>query len=843
LAYWSLTPDQLFSALNTSNKGLQPADAEQRLKQYGLNTIRAQQQATAFRLLLSQFKSPLVLILIFAAIVSGIVGEWVDASIVLAIVLGSTILGFVQEYNASNAVEKLRSQVTIKSSLLRGGQLQMLPSEQVVQGDVVVLSAGSLIPADGIVLEANDFFINQAVLTGETFQVEKKPATVPVNASLSERTNCVFMGTSVGSGTAQALIVETGKATVFGEVAEKLRLGPPETEFERGIRHFGNLLTQVMLVMVVIVLAVNVFLAKPLLDSLLFSLALAVGLTPELLPAIISITLAHGAQQMAKRGVIVRRLNSIENFGSMDVLCTDKTGTLTEGVVRLDGAFDTQGQPSEAVLRYAYLNAHYQTGLNNPLDEAIQAAAQKAGLDISAAKKVDEIPYDFVRKRLSVVTDNAQGERTLITKGALDNILSISTSLQSRDGVHPLDATTRVEIEKRYGEWSEKGFRVLGLATKSVDGRPEAYSHTDEDALTFAGFLLFFDPPKADVQQVIIDLAKRGVQLKIITGDNQKVARHVAEAVNLPLKGVLTGSQLNDMRDEALWHLAERTTLFAEVDPNQKERIILALQKTKHVVGYMGDGINDAPALHAADVGLSVDTAVDVAKDAADFVLLKKDLAILREGIDEGRVTFANTIKYILTTISANFGNMFSMAGASMLLSFLPLLAPQILLNNFLSDIPAVTIAGDNVDPEMVEKPRRWNTKFIRNYMVLFGLVSSIFDFLTFGTLLFLFRASPEEFRTGWFIESLITELVIALVVRTRHLFFRSRPGTLLLVSTLIFIGITLVIPYLPFLSVFGFIPLPAPLMLVILGLTVLYIVATELAKEYFYSRAENAIT
>jgi P-type Mg2+ transporter len=838
--YWSIPSDSLLSTLKASKDGLQTADAEQRLKQYGLNTIQAQQQDTALRLLLRQFKSPLVLILIFAAIVSGIVGEWVDASIVLAIVLGSTLLGFVQEYTAGNAVEKLRSQVTIKSNLLRGGQPQMLPSEWAVPGDVVVLSAGSLIPADGIVLDAKDFFVNQAVLTGETFPVEKKPATVAAHASLAERTNCVFMGTSVGSGTARVLIVQTGKATVFGQVAERLRLRPPETEFERGIRHFGNLLTQVMLVMVVIVLAVNVFLAKPILDSLLFTLALAVGLTPELLPAIISITLSHGAQEMAKRGVIVRRLTSIENFGSMDVLCTDKTGTLTEGVVSLDGAVDTAGQPSGDVLRYALLNASYQTGLDNPLDEAIQTAGKKAGVDIGSDQKVDEIPYDFVRKRLSVVSANAQGQRTLITKGALDNILSICTSLQGADGPHTLDAAARPEIDRQYSAWSEKGFRVLGLATKTVDTRPGAYSPKDENGLSFAGFLLFLDPPKADVQQVIVDLAKRGVQLKIITGDNQKVARHVAEAVNLPLQGVLTGSELNDMHDEALWHLAERTTLFAEVDPNQKERIILALKKTGHVVGYMGDGINDAPALHAADVGISVDTAVDVAKAAADFVLLKKDLNILRQGIDEGRVTFANTIKYILTTISANFGNMFSMAGASMLLSFLPMLAPQILLNNFLSDIPATTIAGDNVDPEMVAIPRRWNTRYIRDYMVLFGLVSSIFDFLTFGTLLFLFRASPEEFRTGWFIESLITELVIALVVRTRHLFFRSRPGRLLLVSTLVFIAITLVLPYLPFISVFGFIPLPAPLMLSMLGLTGLYVLATELTKKYFYSRMGN---
>lgn len=841
LEYWSLSPEALLSALHTSRNGLESADAEQRLKQYGLNTIQSQQQTTAFRLLLSQFKSPLVLILIFAAIISGIVGEWIDASIVLAIVLGSTILGFVQEYTASNAVEKLRAQITIKTNLLRGGHLQVLPSEQVVPGDVVALSAGSLIPADGIVLEANDFFVNQAVLTGETFPVEKRPAAVPAKASMAERTNCVFMGTSASSGTAQVLIVQTGMTTVFGQVAEKLRLRPPETEFERGIRHFGNLLTQVMLVMVIIVLAINIFLAKPFLDSLLFTLALAVGLTPELLPAIISITLSHGAQKMAKRGVIVRRLNAIENFGSMDVLCTDKTGTLTEGVVRLDGALDTQGQPSPAVLRTAYLNAVYQTGLSNPLDDAIQAAAKTANVEIGSEQKTAEIPYDFVRKRLSVVTANAQGQQTLITKGALDKVLSICAQLQDGNEVHPLDSSARAKIENQFSEWSEKGFRVIGLATKTLDARPETFSTVDENAMTFAGFLLFFDPPKADVQQVIVDLAKRGVQLKIITGDNQKVARHVAEAVNLPLQGVLTGSELNDLNDEALWHLAERTTLFAEVDPNQKERIILALKKTRHVVGYMGDGINDAPALHAADVGISVDTAVDVAKDAADFVLLKQDLVILRQGIDEGRRTFANTLKYILTTISANFGNMFSMAGASLFLPFLPLLAPQILLNNFLSDIPAVTIASDNVDPEMMEKPRRWNTKFIRNYMVLFGLVSSAFDFLTFGTLLYLFRASLEEFRTGWFIESLITELVIALVVRTRHLFFRSRPGTLLLVSTLVFIGITIILPYLPLTSVFGFVPLPAPLMLTMLGLTVLYVLATELAKKVFYARMEKA--
>ncbi|MCX6556344.1 MAG: magnesium-translocating P-type ATPase [Candidatus Aminicenantes bacterium] len=839
-AYWSLTAGQLLAALHGSSNGLKQGDARNRLRQTGLNTLKARQRASALGLLLNQFKSPLVLILIFAAIVSAFVREWTDAVIVLAVVIGSTLLGFMQEYRAGNAVERLRSKVTIKSSILRDGQPKVLPSEHVVPGDVVLLSAGSLVPADGVVLEANDFFVNQAVLTGESFPVEKKAGIVPAKAGLAERSNCVFMGTSAGSGTARVLIVQTGKATIFGHIADRLRLRPEATEFERGIQRFGYLLTQVMLVMVVIVLAVNIFLAKPPIDSLLFALALAVGLAPELLPAIISITLAHGAQRMAKRGVIVRRLNAIENFGSMDVLCTDKTGTLTEGVVRLDDALDPEGRSSSAVLRQAYLNAFFQTGLSNPLDAAIVAYARKAGLDIGGEQKVDEIPYDFVRKRLSVVTAKGQGERTLISKGALKNILSVCSHVQAGKEIDPLDDRRRAGIERRYSDWSSKGYRVLGVATKPADERSGAYEHEDENGLTFTGFLLFFDPPKADVRKTIIDLVTRGVQLKIITGDNDKVARHVAEAVNLPAGDVLTGSDLNGMRDEALWHAAERTTIFAEVDPNQKERIILALRKTGHVVGYMGDGINDAPALHAADVGISVDTAVDVAKEAADFVLLKQDLGILREGVDEGRKTFANTLKYILTTISANFGNMFSMAGASLLLPFLPLLAPQILLNNFLSDIPGTAIAGDNVDPEWVAKPRRWNTAFIRDYMVLFGLVSSLFDFLAFAILLFLFRAGPSEFRTGWFIESLLTELVIALVVRTRHLFFRSRPGTLLLASTLAMVGLTLMLPYLPFHSLFGFVPLPAPLLLAMIGLTTLYVAVTEAAKKYFYSRLKN---
>ena len=839
--YWSQPPEALLAALQSSAAGLSTAAAARRLEEHGPNLIRAREKVTALRLLLEQFKSPLVLILLFAASISILTGEWIDAVIVLAIVVAGAVLGFVQEYNASNAVERLRSRVTLKATALRDGQPQSILAEEVVPGDVVSLSAGSLIPADGLVLEADDFFVNQAVLTGETFPVEKRPGLVGASASLAERTNCVFMGTNVRSGSARVLIVQTGAGTAFGQIAERLTLRPPETEFERGIRRFGAMLMQVMTMLVLVVFAVNVILRKPAIDSLLFAVALAVGVAPELLPAIISITLSRGAQNMARRGVIVRQLASIENFGSMDVLCTDKTGTLTLGVVSLDGALDPQGRPSDTVFRHAYLNAHFQTGLTNPLDEAITAHAQP---DISGVVKTEEIPYDFVRKRLSVVVRPAGNlgqvgdGPTMVTKGALDNVLAVCTQVQEDGGVvAPLDDARRASLQELYAQWSDQGFRVLGVATRSVLPKP-AYTETDESGMAFAGFLLFFDPPKPDTQQVIADLHRLGVELKIITGDNRRVAMHVAHAVSMEVTGVVTGAEMNQMRDEALWRLADRANIFAEVDPNQKERIISALQKTGHVVGYMGDGINDAPALHAADVGVSVDSAVDVAKEAADFVLLEQSLDVLRQGIEEGRRTFANTLKYVFTTTSANFGNMFSMAGLSLLIKFLPLLPKQILLNNFLSDFPAMTIATDDVDPELVDRPRRWNVKFIRNFMVVFGLVSSLFDYLTFGVLLLALRATEEQFRTGWFVESLFTELFILLVVRTRRPLFKSRPGRYLWVSTLLVGLVTLAIPYLPFAGVLGFVPLPPLTLLLLVAITLLYVVANEIAKRAFYRRA-----
>ncbi len=535
---------------------------------------------------------------------------------------------------------------------------------------------------------------------------------------------------------------------------------------------------------------------------------------------------------MAQRGVIVKKLTAIENFGSMDVLCTDKTGTLTLGVVRLDGARDPAGKVSELVRQAAWLNASFQTGLVNPLDEAILATEP---VDLSLHRKVEEIPYDFIRKRLSVaVASGSQIE--LITKGAFEQVLQICTSVREDGGaISPLDEARIETLRQLFTDWSDQGFRVLGVATRVVEPRHE-YTTADEAGMTLIGFLLFFDPPRPETVQTIESLKRLGVELKIITGDNRRVALHVAKEVGLEVRGLLTGGEMSRLHDEALWQQADRTTIFAEVDPNQKERIIAALRKMGHVVGYLGDGINDAPALHAADVGVSVDSAVDVAREAADFVLLERGLEVICEGIIAGRRIFANTLKYVFTTTSANFGNMFSMAGLSVFLPYLPLLPTQILLNNFLSDFPAMAIASDDVDHEMVDQPRRWDIGFIRNFMIVFGLVSSFFDYLTFGFLLLVIKVGEEEFRTGWFIESLLTELLILLVVRTRRPLSQSRPGFYLWLSTLLVAILTIALPYLPGVGrLFDFVPLKWPVMLMLVAITLLYVLASEIAKHLFY--------
>jgi Mg2+-importing ATPase len=827
--YWAMALDDVAARVATAHDGLSSVEAARRLTQFGPNEASESSVVTRLGVLWSQLRSPLLLLLLFAAAVSILTGEWTDAVIVLAIVVASVGLGFTREYRAQTAAEELRSRVRVHTVALRDSEARSVPIAEVVPGDIVLVSAGSIVPADVLLLEAADCYANESVLTGESFPVRKRPGPVPQDTPLARRCNCLYLGTNVRSGTARCLVVHTGRATEFGAIAHRLTLRPPETEFDMGIRHFGYLLTSAMAVMVLLVLTLNLLLGRPLVETLLFSIALAVGLSPELLPAILSINLARGASAMSAHGVLVRRLNAIENLGSMDVLCTDKTGTLTEGIVKMHGAWGRDGTASSRVLELAAINAALQSGLVNPLDEAIRLEhAPKEG----SVEKVSEVPYDFVRKRLSVAVRDASGLR-LITKGAFEQMLAACTRVA---GGGTLDEPGRNALRQQAATWTHQGIRVLAVATRTLADTDTVDRDCERD-LVYEGLLTFLDRPKEGVSTAIADLAKLGVAIKLITGDSGPVARHVAASVGLRSERVLSGQQLDELHDEALWHAAELTDLFVEVDPNQKERIILALKKTGHVVGFLGDGINDAPAMHAADTSLSVEGAVAVAREAADFVLLERDLDVIRRGIEEGRRTFANTLKYVLTTTSANLGNMISMAVVSLFLPFLPLLASQILLNNFLSDVPAVGIADDSVDRELVEKPRRWDMKFLGRFMIEFGLLSSVFDFLTFGLLLWAFAAGPEIFRTGWFVESLLTELVIALVVRTRRPFWRSRPGSLLLWSSLAVALAAFAIPFLPGAGLLGFVPLPPGLLLALAAIVALYVAGAEVLKASFYRR------
>jgi Mg2+-importing ATPase len=834
---WSLPREEVQKALDSGPEGLTANMAAERLTDFGPNEFEKQRHHPLMNLFLSRFRNPLLLILIFGALVSLILRDWIDACIILGIIVISAVLGTIQEHRASNAVERLRKRVALKSKVMRDGKVCELLTRDIVPGDVVLLSAGSLVPADGLIIEATDCYLNQAILTGETFPAEKHPGTIQKDAPLAERTNMVFMGTSVRSGTAVMLVTATGFLTEFGRIAETVSAGKGENEFELGLRQFGLLLLRIMIFVVLAVLAINIALKKPTVETLLFAMALAVGLSPELLPAILAITLSKGAMSMAERGVIVRHLNAIETLGSMDVLCTDKTGTLTKGVVSLDNAVDINGAGSRAVLLHAFLNASFQTGLENPLDKAVAEAGLKAALSTDGYRKVHEIPYDFVRKCLSVAVFREDENKTvLITKGALQQTLDRCSSIAAGNTGEPLDRDNLTLILQQFTRWSEEGFRVLGVAYKQVETQA-TYSRDDENGMVFLGFLLFFDPPEPDVRKTLDRLKALGVRTTIITGDNHLVARHVAEAVNMNIDRVITGAELAAMKDEALWNLVSRRVLFAEVDPNQKERIIRAYRKTGHVVGYLGDGINDAPALQAADAGISVDNAVDVAREAADFVLLKHDLESICAGIGEGRHTFANTLKYIFITTSANFGNMISMAAASLFLPFLPLLAKQVLLNNFLSDIPAMGIAGDNVDREWEITPHRWNIDLVRNFMVVFGLLSTAFDMLTFGILWNMAGDSPELFRTGWFIESLLTELLILFVIRTFKPFSSSRPGRFLLSSAIMIAIVTMALPYIPGNTFMNFQPLPPSIMLTIISISLFYGIVSEGTKRAFSKR------
>lgn len=834
-AFWSLSAEQLLADLRSSPEGLAASDVRDRQTRYARLRLKPQRDIRPLVLLFAQFRSPIILILMFAAIVSFFLSDRTDALIILTIILASALLGFWQEQGAAKAVAALLALVHVKTDVLRDGQTVEVPLDEIVPGDVVVLSAGSSIPGDGLILDSKDLFVDEATLTGETYPAEKAPGVLPPSSPLHRRTNTVFMGTHVVSGRATVVIVHVGAETEFGRLTHHVLRRPMETDFERGVRRFGYLLMEVTLLLVLAIFAINVYLERPALDSFLFSMALAVGLTPQLLPAIISVNLSHGAKRMAERQVIVKRLHAIENFGSMTVLCSDKTGTLTQGTMHLEEAVDVEGRPSERVLLHAALNATYETGFVNPLDEALRTHRV---WDFSGYHKLDEVPYDFVRKRLSILAATPAGP-LLIAKGAVEQILAVCTSAECEpDRPVPLDAM-RDRIREQFQRLTGQGFRVLGLAIRPMsDGARIGKEHEAE--MTFLGLLVFHDPLRTDIDDTVAELRRMGVSLKIVTGDHRLVAAHVSRAVGLDHGRLLTGPDIRRMSDDALVHQVNDIDVFAEVEPNQKDRIILALKRAGHVVGYIGDGINDAPALHAADVGISVDSAVDAAKDAADIVLLDKNLSVLTEGVREGRTTFANTLKYVFMATSANFGNMFSMAGASLFLPFLPLLPKQILLTNLLTDIPEMTIATDRVDPEWLDRPRRWDIAFIRKFMLTFGLVSSVFDYLTFGALLWILGASPEQFRTGWFIESVISASAIVLVIRTRRPFVSSTPGQALALATLAVAAFTLVLPLLPIAAPLGLTPMPLSFLVLLAAILAGYILTAELAKKYFYTNGST---
>lgn len=824
--FWSTAAEQLLAQLRSSAEGLTTAEALARKQP----TLRESgHRWRSLKLLLRQFESPLVLILVAGALLSLILREWIDAGIILAIILGSGILGFVQEYRASRAIEELQSRLVQHVRVLRDGVEQKIPAGGLVPGDIVSLKAGDLIAADGVILTANGLSVDEAVLSGEAFPVEKNPGISLEDAPLSDRRNAVFQGTSIRSGTGRMLVVHVGKDTLFGGIQGELESDEQATEFARGLSAFGMMLMRIMLVVVAVVLVGSLLLHRPIVESLLFAVALAVAISPELLPAIVSVTLAAGAREMAQHGVLVRRLEAIENFGGIDVLCTDKTGTLTKGAIALSAAVAPDGSPSVSVLKLAAINAHLQTGMESALDEAILAAAHAASVDTTGISKISEIPYDFLRRRFSVTVSLPDGREATICKGAVDETVAQCAAVAGADGGIPLDTDQRARLARFAAEKGAAGFRMLAVST-GKDG-----------AAILQGFLLFFDPPKHGIKATVAALRRQGIAIKIISGDNRHVSTHLAGEIGLPDSTILTGDVLASLDDSALAERAEATTIFAEIEPQQKERIVRALQHAGRAVGYMGDGINDAPALRAADVGISVDTAVDVARESADIVLLRPDLGIIRRGVEDGRRIFANTLKYISITTSANFGNMISMAMATLLLPFLPLLPTQVLLNNFLSDLPSIAIAKDAVDPENLASAQCWDIAEIRRFMVYFGLISTGFDLLSFGALRFLFHADAQTFRTSWFIISLLTEIVVLFVLRTRRAFYKSAPSSLLLWSSVFMTAFAIGLPYMGSLArLFAFDPLDLRMMSVSLAIVVLYAAVTEVAKRRYYARPER---
>ncbi|MGN6293051.1 MAG: magnesium-translocating P-type ATPase [Chitinophagaceae bacterium] len=832
----SISIEELYKALATSPAGLTEELVMERIKAQSAFFKKENHFKKAVRLLMRQFLNPLALLLFIAVILSAILGESSDSIIILVILLTTGVFGFLQEQKAGRAMDDLLSLIEMKHTVLRNGQAIQVLTREVVPGDILLLDAGDLIPADCRIIESNELHVNEGSLTGESFPVEKQEGMADDQLPASKKYNCLWQGSNVVSGTAKALAVYTGKQTTFGKLAQSLSQ-TPETAFEKGIRRFGYFLLRITVVLAIVTLSFNLYFHQRLFDSILFSLALAVGMTPELLPAIMTFAMSAGAKRLLAKKVIVKKLSSIFNLGEVSVLCTDKTGTITEGKVAVKDIIDVNGNTNDKLRLYAFLNASMQNGFGNPIDDALASLA----LTCSGYEKINEIPYDFMRRRLSVLLKK-DDQYLIITKGAFSSITEICGYIEGQDGNKlAIDESLRQQMQEQFIAWSKEGYRVLGLACKEI---PNArMTRQDEQEMNFLGYILLEDPLKETAITSIRKLKQQHILTKIITGDNRYSAAHAAAQVGLGNCQVLTGEEINTLSPEAMAIKVKQYDVFAEIEPHQKERIIKTLQQTGLTVAYIGDGINDVAAINAADIGISTNNAVDVAKEAADFVFLEKDLSVLSDGVYEGRKSFANCMKYIFINTGAIFGNMFSVACASLFLPFLPMLPKQILLTNLLSDLPYLGIASDQVDEGQLKKPGRWNLKMIRNFMIVFGLHSSIFDLITFYVLYVHLRLSGSFFQTGWFIESVITELLILYVIRTRKPVIKSRPGRVLLITTLFIMLVTILLPVSPFASLLSLsiahFQEAVDLFFILLG----YLISADLLKMIFFRLNDNSET
>lgn len=833
--WWHTTLDELSRTLGGSKQGLTDAEADIRLKRFGLNVLTKRRRLSLIGRFFSKLTNPLILLLLFAALVSGILGQTPDLIILIVITFVSITIDALEEHTAVEGAEKLRKRVSVTATVVRNGKQQEIPISHVVPGDMVFLSVGDIVPADGRLISEKDFLVDQSELTGESYPQRKDvDARVAIDAQVIDRKNSVFMGTNVIAGEAYMVVAATGANTELGGIAKELVERRPETEFQKGINRYGVLLTKTALVVAVVVFISHIFIQHDVFTTLLFVLALAIGFAPELLPVVITINLSKGAIRMAKKGVIVKSLPAIENFGSMDILCTDKTGTLTENKISIHGYETMDGQKNMTVLDFGYLNSYFQIGFRGPMEQAIFDHVKKA--DITGYARVASLPFDFFRKRVSVVLSHGK-EMLLITKGAPEEIFSICTKFEQDGKIHAFTPEIAKKAESRFEQLSAGGLRMLAIAYKPVASEKE-FTNSDEKDLIFLGFLTFLDPPKHTAAEALKNLESHGITIKILTGDNELVTNKICTELNLPVTGSFTSRDLEHLSDADLAKVVEHATVFARLNPDLKVRIIKALKANGHVVGFLGDGINDATSLKESDIGISVNNATDVAKETADIILLHKDLHVLVQGVLSGRQTFWNVMKYLMMGTSSTFGNMISVAAASLFLPFLPILPVQILLNDLLYDVSQLLVANDRVDHGFITKPRRWDIQFIKHFMLIFGPLSSVFDFFIFAILLFVFKANAQFFQTGWFVESLVTQTLVVFSIRTIFVpFWRSRPSWLFSLGLIAVTVIAVVLPFSPVASLFSFVRLPLAFYESLVVIVGVYVLLVELLKYWFYKK------